>query len=599
MKRILLFSYAFALVCSMVAQNQTNDKKTVVIHCSQFHATKPLSELATQNSVSKEKKEFSDKDKRSPQRFLHSSAEGAIYDNDPAIIQNSGGTGFGKAPIQNWDGIPSFSPPDPSGAAGPNHYVQLVNATTYTIYSKTGTSLLSGLVGGLWNPATGQGGDPILLYDKYADRWFISQIDLSNNIHIAISKTADPTGAYYTYTFNMSFFPDYPKMSVWADGYYMAANGSNSVGCFERTKMLAGDSTARMVLTTLNSPPVGFFLPLPGDADGILPPNGTPCPFVYYTDNAWGSGYADGIQIEEMQVDWTPATPTATLTAQPFIPTSAFDASYNSNWDDIPQPGTSQKLDGIGGVLMFRAQWRKWTSYNSIVVTWGIKINSSQRSLMWCELRQNGTTWSLYQEGIYTPDTHSRWMGSIAMDDNGSIALAYCKSSASIFPSLCYTGRKATDPLGQMTIAEETAIAGSGAQTYGNRYGDYAHTSLDPDGTTFWHTGEYLNGGNSATRIYSFKIPLFMGVDENINEIEYTISQLQNKINLQVSKLPSNKEIQVDLFDIEGKQLSSKLIAPISNTLETSIDVSGLASGTYLIRVGNKNFQKVVKVSLK
>ncbi len=33
-------------------------------------------------------------------------------------------------------------------------------------------------------------------------------------------------------------------------------------------------------------------------------------------------------------------------------------------------------------------------------------------------------------------------------------------------------------------------------------------TSLDPDGITFWHTGEYLGtGGNVLTRVYSFQLP--------------------------------------------------------------------------------------------
>jgi hypothetical protein len=93
----------------------------------------------------------------------------------------------------------------------------------------------------------------------------------------------------------------------------------------------------------------------------------------------------------------------------------------------------------------------------------------------------------MYQEGIYTPDANSRWMGSIAMDNNGSIGLSYLKSnSTSIYPGLYYTGRRTCDPLGTLPVTEQVAIAGTGSQTGGvNRVGDYAHTSLDPDGVTF------------------------------------------------------------------------------------------------------------------
>jgi PKD repeat protein len=93
------------------------------------------------------------------------------------------------------------------------------------------------------------------------------------------------------------------------------------------------------------------------------------------------------------------------------------------------------------------------------------------------------------------------------MDVNGSISLSYCKSSSTVYPSLCFTGRLAGDPLGIMTFAETQVVAGASSQTGTNRYGDYSQTSLDPDGVTFWHTGEYIPSGGVRTRIYSFQLP--------------------------------------------------------------------------------------------
>ena len=118
-------------------------------------------------------------------------------------------------------------PPDPSGAIGTNYYVQSVNATPFKVFNKTtgaqvGTVKQIGSLFGL----TSNDGDPIVLYDKYADRWFLSQFGLSGNkIYIAISTTNDPTGTYYCYTFTSPAFPDYLKFSIWQDGYYMCSNG--------------------------------------------------------------------------------------------------------------------------------------------------------------------------------------------------------------------------------------------------------------------------------------------------------------------------------------------------------------------------------------
>ena len=519
MKKTLLLLCIIS-ISGFFAMKSSGQETNDVITCSEFHITKPLRDLAKlKPHVDKDfgGKESEDRDNRTPQTFIYSPADGTIYGNDPTYMQTEMGTRKinGKATLQNWAGqtATGFRPFDPSGAAGPNHYIQMINSTTFKVYNKTGTTLLTKTLGTLWNPSTGNEGDPIVLYDKYADRWFLSQFGSTSNkkIYIAISTSADPLGTYYAYTFTSASFPDYLKFSIWENGYYMTSNQGGKMWCFERTQMLAGNAASRGISATFTTGSTsGFFCPLPADADGGLPPAGTPLPFVYYTENAWGGGAIDGVKIWNMTVNWT-ASPTASCTLAATIPTAAFDASYDSNWDDIIQPVTTQKLDGIGGVPTFRAQWRKWTGYNSLVMNWGVKISSTQRSIKWIELRQDQNTgvWSLYQEGTYTPDAHSRWMGSIAMDDNGSIALCYAKSSSTVYPSLCYTGRLATDPLGTMTFAEVIAIAGDKVQTSGNRFGDYSHTALDPDGITFWHTGEYIAGSNNAvkTRVYSFQLP--------------------------------------------------------------------------------------------
>jgi len=610
MKKLFLLLPCLLSFYGLTAQSQQDDGKVVMIQCDHVGISKPLRDLFEENQPSTNFiereggfKESRDREHRVSQLFVET------HDVDP-VVQETQGI-FQAQTIKNWAGQSDGScPPDPTGAIGLNYYVQAVNASPFKIFNKT-TGVGVGTIrqiGNLWSPAVSNDGDPIVLYDKFADRWLVSQMGWdSKKIYIAISTTSDPTGTYYTYSFTTPDNPDYPKFSIWQDGYYMTSNQSpQNIYVFQRSQMLLG-LTPKSFYKTFSPPSDGgFFCPLAADVDGQLPPSGTPCPIFTYQDNGWGTGLQDGVNVFTMTVNWAPATPTATITTT-LLPSAAFDASYDSqSWYDIPQPGTTAKLDGIGGVFNYRAQYRVWPGYNSVVLCMGVKVSSTQRSIRWYELRQTGGTWSIYQQGTYAPsDGLYRWCGSIAMDDNGSIGMAYATSgSSTVYPGIRYTGRKASDPLGIMTIAEVTAQAGTAAMTSscGNRWGDYSHTSLDPsDGITFWHTGEYVSaGGNPSTRIISFQIPSNVGIDEKqaLKSPEVNVFRSNSELNVKADYLPSNNEMIVDFFDINGQKISGKTIVPVANKLETTFNIAGLAASTYLVRIGemNTSFQKVTKV---
>jgi hypothetical protein len=120
--------------------------------------------------------------------------------------------------------------------------------------------------------------------------------------------------------------------------------------------------------------------------------------------------------------------------------------------------------------------------------------------------------WSIYQQGTYSPDANCRWMGSIAMDSIGNMAIGYSISSSSIYPSIRYTGRLFNDPLGVMTVGEHGIFNGTSYETYNGgsgplRWGDYSGISVDPSApATFWYTNMYYTsaGQNWRTRIASF-----------------------------------------------------------------------------------------------
>lgn len=523
-----------------------------------------------------------------------------VFVNDP-VRQDEQGTRAMRAPIENWNGQSGAFPPDPSGAAGPDHYVQAVNST-YRVFSKSGVGLTGALtLNSVWGISGG--GDPIVMYDRHADRWFISQFAFSGNtMMLAVSQTADPTGAYNTYTWSMgSSFPDYPKFSIWWDGYYMTSNSTNTAVVFERDVMLAGGASPQMVKLSLPSlGNGGFRSPLPADADGDLPPNGTPCYFFNLEDNAFSGVSQDQIEIYEMTTNW--GTGSASVVSSQQLSVPSFDAVFTGGFANIAQPGTSQKIDAIQGVLMYRAQHMRWVGYNTIILSHAVDLGSNASGVRWYELRDadNGV-WSVFQSGTYSPGTEDRFMSSAAMDGFGNIGLAYSIVDAgnTIYPGISYTGRLKTDPLGTMTFAEEVAVVGLASQTAADRYGDYAQMSLDPDGRTFWYTGEYLGSGASRrTRIFSFDLQGTIGLEEDNYHSDLTLEVIvgEAQIDVAIDGIFGNEEVVVELIGMDGRVIATSLEKPINNKVNNKIDAISLKTGIYFVRVGNHNFQKAMRI---
>lgn len=608
---VFLLALTFVGGMGVTAQNSvasfTNElgQKITVQKAESFIITSPASTWPIiSDDVSNEEREEIREDR---DRIPSLNEDQGVF-QDP-LLQTNPPFRANRSPLLSYNGQSgSGYPPDPSGAAGPNHYVQAVN-TAYRIYNKTGTSVAGPFnLSSLWSGSNNLG-DPIVMYDRHAERWFISQFNQNpNRILIAISQTNDPTGSYYAYSFTLSSFPDYPKYSIWWDGYYMSSNSSNTAVVFEREKMLAGDPTAQMVALSLPSQKHGGFRgALPADADGDLPPDGTPCYFYNLSDNGFGGGAVDQIQVWNMVTNWTIPSATQVVASTP-VTIDAFDAVFTGGFANVSQPGTTQKLDVIQGVLMYRAQHRRWTGYNSVVLTHAVDLGSNRSGIRWYELRDaNNGVWQVHQSGTWAPDNSaSRWMSSAAMDDMGNIGMAYsiCDPTNTIYPSLAYTGRLASDALGDMSYLEQYAVNGTASQKNIDRFGDYAHLSLDPDGKTFWYTGEYIGGttnGTPRTRIFKFSIQDEAGLSnpfyEDLSMIAYV---KEGSLLVQAEGIKGDDKIQMDLVTMFGQTVQQKLELTVSEgKVSNSFSTQSLASGTYFVRIGNKNFQKVVKVQIQ
>ena len=476
-----------------------------------------------------------------------------------AVAQTWAGSINMPSPIANFDGISladqgaNFSPPDTEGdigydpATGKRYYFQWINVAykAWDVTNPASPVVVVPLTSGnaLWQAvlpasacASTNDGDPIVLFDEQAHRWFISQFSLGPNaagpFHqcVAVSQTANPAGAWYVYDYpyrnGSTYFNDYPHFGVWPDAtynaYLMTMHEFNTAGtsylgqsasAFDRAKLLAGDSATPLVTFALGTNYGGM---LAADLDGSPPVAGTPG-FFFMTDPA------GTLQIWEFKPDWT--TPANSVfgvgtghTANYSLAITAYtDACTAITCDRVPQSGTARLLDSLGNRLMHRVAFRVLNGgIQTAVLNHTVDVDGSAGStrtgIRWYEVRRNSATgtWTVNQQSTYAPGTTDyRWMGSIATDQAGDIALGFSASSSTIFPSIRYAGRLFTDPLSTLPQAEVTMMAGSGAQTGSGRWGDYSMLSVDPqDGCTFWYTQEY-NGATASlpwkTRIGSFK----------------------------------------------------------------------------------------------
>jgi hypothetical protein len=405
------------------------------------------------------------------------------------------------------------APPDTNGAVGATQYFQLVNSS-FAIFNKSTGALVAGptATNTLWSGfgggcQTNNDGDGIALYDKVANRWVISQFSVSTTPYlqcVAVSTTSDATGTYNRYSFQYSNFDDYPKMGVWPDGYYTTFNmfnGNTFVGAdscaYNRAAMLAGTAASQVCFQQGSG--VGGLLP--SDMDGLTaPPAGSPNYQIYFGTNS--------LQLYKFHVDFTtPAN--STYTGPTNIPVAAFSPVCGGG-TCIAQPSGNQ-LDSLADRLMFRLAYRNLGSHESLVVNHSV-ASGSTGGVRWYEIQNPSGTPVVAQQSTFAPDASYRWMGSIAMDQAGDIALGYSVSSSSVDPSVRYAARLASDPASTLG-AEVSAVAGTGVQSGSSltRWGDYSSMTVDPvDDCTFWYTQEYMKttgAFNWNTRISTFKFP--------------------------------------------------------------------------------------------
>jgi hypothetical protein len=442
---------------------------------------------------------------------------------DP-VLQKEAKPLVSATPGVSFSGIPSpgYVPSDSNLAVGPNDIVEVVNVQ-FAVYSKTGATLagptnIQSLLAPVGGVCSGTVGDPVVLYDRQADRWVISMIGSNGTDYgecVAVSKTNDPTGAYYLYGYSAfgSNLNDYPKLGTWAtttnSAYLSTYNIFSSTAflgadlcAFDRTKMLAGNASAAL-LCQMTPDSEGSYLP--SDMDGPTPPvDGTPGLFITWQNNNPGQLY-----LRKLTLNFSAGT--ATLSSPTTISVANTNLACGDGGQCVPQEGTTQTLDTLGDRMMYRFAIRHFSDHDRAVVNHAVGINSSGTpvAVRWYELYDPAGAVTLNQQGTYAPDSTYRWMASLAEDQAGNIGMGYSASSSSIYAGIRFTGRVPSDTLGTME-SEYNLVSGLAAQvgTYAYRWGDYTAMQVDStDDCTFWYVDQYqtvTGEGDWATNISSF-----------------------------------------------------------------------------------------------
>ncbi len=506
------------------AQAQAAQKRAVVINEIKHDVSLPLRDMAKLTPVP-----------RHANREVDNHAPGVVprQVGTPGVdtaVQTEHLPMVGTTNLLNFDGqgADGVAPPDTEGSVGGNQYVQWVNLE-YNVYDKTTGAKILGPVAGnaFWSGFGGpcqsnNAGDPIVLFDKLAGRWFVAQNVFSSpfTVCIAISATNDATGSYTRYSFPAqpsTAFPDYPKWGVWPNAYFSSyrnfQNGITFKGgeacAVDRNAVLAG-GTATMQCFAAGT---NYDVLLPSDLDGLTPPPDG-------STNLYLTLGVDTTHIDAFAFHVDFVTPTnSTFTGPTHVTTIPYTLVCQSPFTRtcIPQPTGGEKLDSLGGFMMYRNAYRNFGTYQSNVLANTVATTSpstAKSGVRWYEVRGGATAPKVFQQGTRQDNgtiANSYWLPSMAQDKNGDIVLGFSVSGINTDPSMWYVGRLPTDPRGTMESPKKV-ITGTGVQkSTSSRWGDYASISVDPaDDCTFWFTSEYektTGSFNWSTRIASFKFP--------------------------------------------------------------------------------------------
>ncbi len=364
-------------------------------------------------------------------------------------------------------------PPDTMGAIGPDHFMEVINGNVSIFNKITGSRISSVALVDFFAPVHTEDipFDPRVLFDQHSGRWVAMAADCRcdpNTIVFAVSRTADPTGDWFLVGFPAGGFADYPTLGVDEDAIYVAAAFVNRLWVIEKAPLLA------------DPPALGAITAFPVSVSGALHPAHTwGAPGVEYLVQT-----ATSTTLRVFEVHGPMSSPT--LVDRGTLPVPAYSSPL-----DAPALGSTTPISvGSGaGSRLQNALYRDGSLWTCHTI-----LQGGRDACRWYEI--DPVNMSLVQSGTVADGTLWFYYPTIAANAAGDVAMGFSGSSAAQFVAAYYTGRYAGRAPGTMAPA---ALLKPGESTYTvldtsgrNRWGDYSHTTLDPeDEMTFWTIQEY------------------------------------------------------------------------------------------------------------
>ena len=407
-------------------------------------------------------------------------------------------------------------PPDTEGAAGPNHFVELINGR-FAVYSKASGGVMKSMTDvSFWNqagvtfPAGRDITDPRIVYDPSVQRWFAAQIDFdpngvinTNRFLLAISANTDPTGPWKAVAIpsdpggNNS--ADFPTLGLDAQGVYLSADmfdaNGDSVGATLLSLPKAGLLLGTPVITNrtwfgiLSYANRGYVLQPAVCVDGSIAGNVLATGGLGY-DLSTGDSVTNTTLVS-CTIQNAAGPGSATLTSSTFVSVPGYTVPF-----DPYQPDGSFNLDDgdsrftasvyrVGGVL-FAVHG---TEVNDLAAVRWYRINAANNVVL--------------ESGTITDSTLDLFYPSIAANTNGTIVIGFNGSSLSSYVS-CYAAVGQTvngvTTFGSRRLLKAGTASyqdtpGVDPSLYNSRWGDYSATSVDPsDPNSFWTIQMYPSG---------------------------------------------------------------------------------------------------------
>ncbi len=432
----------------------------------------------------------------------------------------------------------NFIPPDTMGAVGTTQFVEVANGG-FAVFGKDGTVQKAESDVAFWAAAgqTGTNGDSRVLFDKAAGRWIAESFGANlADIQIAVSKTADATGAWQSVKFTgyAGGIADYPTLAFDTKALYIGTNDFKADGSFGGTtlniiplkSLLRAGGPTTGALVQFNTP----YSSTTGGFDGGYAIQGvnssTPSNTgkvmalsLFYNDNVTfdikNTGTSGATKVNGQYVgtpNYNYADPGRQPNAVPDIQTQSPVIPGPTPGTFVPNPNyhpsNNQVIDTLDPRIGSDVYEVNGLIYSVHTVA---PIGSAYSVVRWDVV--DAKTSKLVAEGDISDGHHDFYEGSLTVNAKGQVVIGYNRSGSGADGKVSFFAQVfSTDKSGHLTARGAAQLLQvSVVDDYHNgsvdgfvavgrqRWGDYSQVTLDPtDPSKFWVIGEYAREYNDA-----------------------------------------------------------------------------------------------------